>query len=127
MGGSAGGNLQSVKKDRGATGADVAIGKGLENIAGGVGDSVRIEGLRNLDATFSRGALAGRRNAAAVVIAEGAASHGGGLAAESAGHDVTTGFVHGLPFCAPAPIPSHHPGWFRQAHPSKAVTAAELR
>ena len=99
------GNLDPVEEDSGAAGTDVPGGKGLQGSVDDGLSAFAVEPVRYCDADFAR---ASGTLGAGVKVTERAAAHGGRLARESAGHDVTTFVVHEVPSCRRqgAPIPT---------------------
>jgi hypothetical protein len=82
-----------MEEDAGALGADVSFGKGLKGLVddGLSAFTVELGGHLNTCLAGADGALG-----AGVEVTESTAAHGGGLAMESAGHEVTTFGVHGV-------------------------------
>jgi hypothetical protein len=92
----AGGHLDPVEEDSGAAGADVSGGKGLKGSVDGGWSGFAVEPVRHFNADLVR---TGGTLGAGVEVTERAAAHGGRLAMESAGHDVTTFVVHEVLSC----------------------------
>jgi hypothetical protein len=90
------GHLDPVEENCGAAGADVAGGKGLHDSMDDDLSAFAVEpvGYFNAGLAWANGTLG-----AGVEITERAAAHGGRLAVESAGHDVTTFFDHKVLSC----------------------------
>ena len=88
------GHLDPVEEDSGAAGTDMPGGKGLNGLV----DHVRSAFTVEPDGHFNAGLVrAGGTQGAGLEVTEIAAAHGWGLAMESAGQDVTTFGVHGVP------------------------------
>jgi hypothetical protein len=83
-----------MEEDRGAAGADVSGGKGLKGLVEDGLSAFTVELDGHFDTCLSR---ASGTLGAGMEVTEDAAAHGGGLAMESAGHDVTTFGEHGVP------------------------------
>ena len=92
----AGGHLDSVEEDRGAAGTDVPGGKGMQSSVDDDLSAFAVEPVRHFNAglTWASGTLG-----TGVEVTERAAAHGGRLAMESAGHDVTTFVDHEVLSC----------------------------
>ena len=91
----AGGDLEAVEEDSGAAGTDASGGKSLEgSVDDGLGAFAVEQGGHFNAGLAGRGGMLG----AGVEVTERTAAHGGRLAMESAGHDVTTFVVHRNPF-----------------------------
>lgn len=91
-----GGDLDPVEEDCGAAGADVPVGKGLHDSVDCDLGAFAVEPVGHFNAglAWTNGTMG-----AGVEVTEGAGSHGGRLAMESAGHDVTTFFDHEVLSC----------------------------
>ena len=87
----AGRHLDAVEEDSGAAGTDVSGGKGLQGSVYDDPSAFAVEPVRHFNAGL---AWASGTLGAGVEVTERAAAHGRRLAVESAGHDVTTFFVH---------------------------------
>jgi len=92
----AGGHLDSVEEDCGAAGTDVAGGKGLQSSVDDDLSAFAVELVGHFNAGLAR---ASGTLGACVEVTERAAAHGGRLAMESAGHDVTTFVDHEVLSC----------------------------
>lgn len=97
-------HLDAVEEDSGTAGADVPGSKGLQGSVDDGQITFAVEPIRYFNAGFARegGALG-----AGVKVTERAAAHGGRLAMDSAGHDVTAFLDHVFLSCGigGAPLP----------------------
>jgi hypothetical protein len=83
-----------MEKGTGAAGTDVSLGKGLNGSVEHGQSAYAVEPDGHFNAGLVR---AGGTQGAGLEVTEIAAAHGWGLAMESAGQDVTTFGVHGVP------------------------------
>ncbi len=90
------GHLDPVEEDCGAAGTDVPVGEGLHGSVDGDLSAFAVEPVGHFNAGL---AWASGTLGAGVEVTERAAAHGGRLAMESAGHDVTTFFDHEVLSC----------------------------
>jgi hypothetical protein len=104
----AGGHLEPVEEDCAAAGADVAVGKGFHDSVDEELGAFAVEPVGHFDAGF---AGVGGALGAGVEVAEPTAPHGGGLAVESAGHDVTTFVGHEVLSYTGTGVSPHPPRW----------------
>lgn len=88
--------MDSIEKDGGAAGADLSCGKGLQGLVDEAVSALAVESIRHLNTDLLR---ASGTFGAGVVVAERASAHGGRLAMEPAGHDVTAFVDHEFLSC----------------------------
>src|SRR5580658_7529243 len=91
--GVAGCHLDTLQENPGTASGDAVCGESLDDLIERAKDFVAAESGRHLDTCFERGDGARGPQGTRVEVAEGAAAHGGRLAMNSGGHDVTAFFV----------------------------------